>query len=801
MKIRTILCNCGGSLRNIDWKELERFVKEHDKDGMCDYMENACSKEGKQYLKETHLKEKPEAIVFASCTPKTAGYLFEDVLKEVKVSPFRIVGANLREHVSWVTLDKDEATEKAKALVLGAINKARHESEVPQNEMPMTKRVLVIGAGPTGMQAAQKLASIGIESVLIDRNPYMGGYAINTGFFYPTDDCSACLASEGIVGVHQSYIRRCQYRSAFDLHPMIDLMIRTEVEEVRGSPGNFTVTLRNKPTYVRMDRCILCDECTKACPVEKPNTINLGWTKRKAIYLPSIISSTTKYVVNRDECPEGCTECAKVCPANAIDLNQQEETQDINVGAVIVATGFREYDAKLIKEYHYFQKGYEYVITQTDLARTLDITGPTQGEFRKRNGDPINSIVFINCAGSRSTKYLSWCSNICCMISLKHAIKIKQNWPETDVTICYIDIRAVGPGYEDYYARARDLGVKFVRGRPGEIDSDGKNLYVMVEDSGTGEHKALKTDLVTLSMGMVPNDGVAELAKKLKIEVGQSGYFEMLYSKLRHTETKHAGIFAAGSAIFPSDIPMSITSAGAATMKVMELFGGEKTKRYKQFPVAEVNQEKCTLCEMCITACPYNAMKVVAVPNPGIKVQVNTATCMGCGHCASTCPVGAITIPYYDEEQILDQVRGVLYDAEDNPKPIILAITCWECAYGATDYAGQLALTRSDMKYPANVRIVPIECTGRISVRMIEKSFEYGADGVLIVGCLEDRCHYDMGSKAASVRVKLFKNMLEQMGIDPRRVDKVEIFTSNANKFVEKAKEMTQTLKEIGKLK
>lgn len=800
VKVATILCNCGGSLKNIDWKELEKFVNDNNPDGWCYYIENACTAEGKKIIGELYEKNKVEGIVFASCTPKTAGYLFEGFLKEHKIHPYQIVGANLREHVSWATSDTENATQKAKALVLGAIKRARHESTVPKHEMPMNNKVLVIGAGPTGLQAAQKLSSVGVDVVLVERNPYIGGYTVKTNFFYPTDDCSACLASEGIVGIHQSYIRRCQYRSALDLDPSVSLMVNTELESIKGTPGSFDVTLRSKPTYVRMDRCINCGECSKVCPVEKPDELNLGWITRKAIYMPSPTTMTTKYVLDRSSCPEGCTECVKVCPVDAIDLNQKEQIYNINVGSIIVATGFTEYNPALIKEYRYGQPGYEYVMAQTELSRILDVTGPTEGNLIKKNGDPINSVVFINCAGSRSEKHLPWCSNICCMISLKHAIRIRETYPDIDVTICYIDIRTVGPGYEEYYRRARDLGVRFVRGRPGEIDSDGKNLYVMVEDSSIGQPNSIKTDLVVLSMGMVPNTGVDELAKKLGLDIDDSGYYEMLYSKLRHTETKQPGIFVAGAAIFPSDIPTSITTASAATMKVMELLKAEK--RTKQFPSATIDQEICSKChcEVCVASCPYNAIEVIEVANPGSKVQVNTSFCMGCGQCVSTCPIGAISIPYYGEHQIMDQVTGVLYDAKDNPDPVIVAFTCWECAYGATDFLGQLALTRPDLKYPSNVRIVPVQCTGSVSAAMLEKSFELGADGVLVVGCLENRCHYDTGSIAASNRVDLVKRMLEQYGIDQRRLEKIDLYTSNSSKFAVTAKKMTETLKELGKL-
>ncbi|MHA2297887.1 MAG: hydrogenase iron-sulfur subunit [Candidatus Hodarchaeales archaeon] len=799
MKIATVLCNCGNSLNNIDWRELRRFVEEKDKEGYCIIHDNACSKENQVVLTEFFRENKTDTIVFGGCTPKTAGYLFEKELKEGGYPPWAIVGANLREHVGWVTTDKEKATAKAKALVHGALEKAKHRTHVEQHKIPISKNVVVVGAGPAGMQVTQDLATAGFKVYLIERNSYIGGFTSKTGFYYPTDDCSACMTTEGIKGVHQPNIRRCHYRSAFELHPKINLLMRSVVEDVSGSPGNYRIKIRKKPTYVRMNRCVLCNECVKVCPVEKPDEFNIGMTTRKAIHLPDITASSSKYVINRDECPEGCWECEKACKVHAIKLDEEETTFNITTGAIVAATGFQEYNPRLVEEYHYEREGFENVLTQTELARLLDITGPTNGLLTKKNGDSVKSLVMINCVGSRSTKYNEWCSNICCMIGLKHAIKLKGAQPDIDVTICYIDIRAVGSSdYERYYARARELGVKFIKGRPSDVDSDGKNLFVNVEDAGTGEHRSIRADMVTLSMAMVPSDGVGELAEKLNISTAETGFFETLYSKFRPSETKQAGVFVAGACIAPADIPNAVTYASASAAKVSTFL--RRDIMVKRFPIAEVDEEKCTQCGVCIAACPYGAMQAM-VTNPSIKPQVNEATCMGCGQCVSTCPVSAINIPYYTEDQIISMIAGTLYDAKETSEPLILALACWECAYASVDFVGQLAVTRPEMRYPHNVRIVPVQCVGHISTRIIQKSFELGADGVLVIGCYEDRCHYDTGSKASIIRVELFRQMLEQLGIDPRRLEKEYLYTVNAEKFVKTTERMTETLRKIGKLK
>ncbi len=802
MKVGTFLCNCGGSLDNLDWNELQGFMKERP--GFCVYHESLCSKEGKDFFKEAVGREQPDSIVFGGCTPKTAGYLFEDVMKEVNMSPYQIVGANLREHIGWVEPDKTLATNKAKAVLLSSYNKANFETNVEKHRIEIQDSAVVIGAGPAGLQAAQDLAEKGHKVYLIDRNSYIGGNAAKMGTFFPSEDCATCMPSNGVKGIDQSHVRRCHYRSAFDLHPNIKLLINSEVGDIKGALGNYSVEVKTKPTYVKMDKCINCNLCTQKCPVEFPDEFNLGMVNRKAIDLPVKVSTSTKYVVSREKCPEGCTECAKVCPVDAIDLNMQEEIQTIQAGGFILATGFEELDAKVVEEYHYGVPGYENIVTQTELARLLDIAGPTNGFLRKKNGEKVKSIVIINCVGSRSQKYNIWCSNVCCMIGIKHALKIKEKFPKVDVTCCYIDIRAVGSNYEEFYNKARDLGVKFIRGRPAEVETDGTNLYVQAEDSQADQFVTIKTDMVALSMSMVAAPGIQELAKKLKVGISNTGYFEALYSKFKTTETKKAGVFVAGTAIAPADIPTSLNRAGYAASHLDMILS--KGSVEKKFPTAEIDNDKCTLCELCVTACPFGAIDVIPVENPGVKMQVDPVSCLGCGQCVSTCPASAIGVDYYSEDIILKQLEGLLYDVKDNPEPTIVTLACWECAYSAVDASGMAARTLAHTTkmvpgaYPHNVRVLPVQCTGNISARLINNTFAMGADGIIILGCYEDKCHYDSGSKASTIRVALMKQMLEYSGIDPARLEKETVYFMSCDKFDITAKKMANKLKKLGKL-
>jgi heterodisulfide reductase subunit A len=291
----------------------------------------------------------------------------------------------------------------------------------------------------------------------------------------------------------------------------------------------------------------------------------------------------------------------------------------------------------------------------------------------------------------------------------------------------------------------------------------------------------------------------------LNVDLAESGYIDALYSKFKTTETKQAGVFVAGTASSPADIPTSLLRAGYAASHLDDILSKQKVE--KRFPVADIDTEKCTLCELCVTACPFSAIDIIQVENPGVKMVVDPARCMGCGQCSSTCPADAVDIDYYEEDQLLKQVEGVLFDKDSNPDPLIVCYTCWECGYATTDAAGISAFHRPETlvrdhpgTYSPNVRIVPVQCTGNVSARLINKTFAMGADGILVLGCYEDKCHYETGSQASSTRVKIMKTMLEFSGIDPRRLEKETDYFMGCVDFMTTQAKMTRTLKKIGKL-
>lgn len=781
-KIGLFICDCGGTLtKNLNFDELASWAKKSGKFATVVRHSDLCGELGLKELRENVKKAGVDRVVIAACSPKVKGEVLSRSVEAGGLSRYSVVFANIREQCAWAHPGKlKEATEKAKALVNAAAIRAEKLEDVPVGKIPMTQRVLVIGGGISGITAAQELAELGFQVTIVERQPTLGGLCLKLGTVFPTDDCSLCVRTTACPGLGGDSTRKCIYRAAIEVDPRIQVITNAEVVKVAGEVGNFTVTVRKKPRYVS-DACINCGACAEVCPVSVPDEFNLKLSERKAIYLPFPQAVPPIYVIDPENCKfKECAKCVKVCPVNAINLDEKEEEVVINAGAIILATGFEEYDPRRLVDYGYGKL--KDVVTQVDLARLLDITGPTGGRLvRVSDGRPVERIVMIQCAGSRDEKHNFYCSNICCMIALKHAIMIKKRFPDVDVVIAYMDIRPVGSMYEEYYREARELGVTFVRGKPACVvpGEDGK-LVVEVENTLTGEYNRIKADMVALSMSMVPSKGTRELAALLGVNLGPDGYISPLDRKVRPAETNVAGVFVAGAAMTPMDIPSSISHASAAAIMAARLL--KKGVVEKPLLTAVVNEETCGKCLVCQWACPFKAIKVVE----GEAAKVTEAKCFGCGLCAGSCPSESIQLRHHTDEQIAATIKGLV---SDGVKPNIVAIACYECGYSAIDYAGMLGL-----EYPVNVKVMEVPCTAVVDPQEILKALNDGVDGVLIVGCFEKRCHFEKGVRAMGARVALLKAMLKQLGMNPQRVQIVNVDCAEADKFVNAAKQMIAQL-------
>jgi len=417
--------------------------------------------------------------------------------------------------------------------------------------------ILVIGGGIAGIQAALDVASQGFTVYLVERKPSIGGHMAMLDKTFPTLDCSQCILTPKMVDVAR--------------HPNVRLLTYSEVKDVKREGNGFLVKVLKKPRYVKEDVCTGCGICAMHCPVEVPSEFNMGLGIRKAIYVPFPQAVPLKYTIDRDHCIR-CRLCQNVCAAGAIDFDQQPEELELKVGAIIVATGFETFDARKIGEYGYGR--YPNVVTGLELERIVSAAGPMGGHIiRPSDGKIPRRVAFIQCVGSRDKRFGNpYCSRVCCMYAIKNAILLKEHLHEVDVTIFYMDIRTYGKGFEEFYRRAKEeFGIKFVRGRVSEIEEDPetKNLRVIVENTETGEILQEEFDMVVLSVGLVPPKGVKELSKILGVPVDEYGFFVEKDIMTSPMETKAEGIFLAGTALGPKDIPDSVAEASAAAMRAV----------------------------------------------------------------------------------------------------------------------------------------------------------------------------------------------------------------------------------------
>jgi len=797
-KVGVFLSDCGKQLSEIlDFNALTSFVNTVPNVTLIERGSEFWRGKGLQTILDSVKSGKINRVVVAESLPKLSEVNIAEAVEKAGLNPYLVEVIDLKDHCAWPhRATPKEATEKAKAMILAAIERAKLLEPIEKLEFPALKSALIIGGGIAGMQTAVDLADLGFEVNLIEKQPFLGGLAARAGRFFPTDDCAICIqspSSDVKTITHTS--RKCVYRSGFSEIPNLNILTNSKVVAVEGVPGNYNVTIEKKPRYVDADKCVACDKCVAVCPVETPDEYNANLNNRKAIYINVPTVHPQVYVIDETVCKfHDCAKCVEVCPTNAVDLDQKPEQITLNVGSIVVATGFREFDSSAIKEYHY--DDYPDVITNLELARMIDGFGPTGGAIvRPSDGKPAKKIVFIQCVGSRDRRYNPYCSGICCMVSLKHASLIKSAVPDADVSICYIDIRTTGREHEYYYERAREMGIKFVKGRPTEIlkDTETGKLFVDVEDALLKRFLDLEADLVVLAPAMIPAEGTKELAEILGLDLEADGFFKEYNAKLRPTETKQRGIYLCGGTTFPKDAPTASLHAHSAAMKATKfLISGKIVKDQR---TAVINEDYCGDCEFCPVTCPYGAISLEPTTEDHFVARVNDLLCEGCGVCVGTCPLNAIELRHSRPNQMRAQMKALM-SVNGTSKPLVLAICCQECGHTAVDSSGM-----AKMQYPANVRIMKVPCAGIVRVNQILEAFKAGAQGVMVVGCKTDGCHYEVGSDKAEKKMDLAKVLLKEYGIEPERLEMFKMVFIEGAQFAEAAKMMTERVTKLGPLK
>ncbi len=640
-RIGVFVCHCGVNIAStVDVEKVAKEMEKYPGVVYADHYEYMCSDPGQNLIKEKIKEKRLDAVVVAACSPSMHEETFRNVCKE-HFNQYQCEIANIREQCSWTVLDKKEGTEKAIKIVESMVEKIKENEDFEPIEVPLEKKCLVIGGGIAGIQAALDVADAGYKVILVEKEPSIGGRMAQLSETFPTLDCSQCILTPKMVAVSR--------------HPNVELLTYSEVKEIEGYVGNFHVKILKKPRYVDEEKCNLCGECEKECPVIVPNKFEMDKKPRKAIYIPFPQAVPATYTLDMEAClglaPLRCSNCADVCEVEAIDYDMKEEIIEEDVGAIIIATGYDLYPKEMIVEYGMDDD----VINGLEFERMLSATGPTNGEIIKpSNGKIPKKVVFVQCAGSRDALHNDYCSKICCMYTAKHALLYKHHVPDGEAYVFYIDIRAGGKGYEEFIARVREEErVNYIRGKVSKMFRDGDKIVVWGVDTLTGEKVEIEADLVVLAMAIVEKEGVRNVAQMLKVAVDKDGFFKEAHPKLRPVEALTKGIYLAGAAQAPKDIPEAVAQASGAAAKVVAMFSKDKIE--KEPLVAVVDEEHCSGCKTCISVCPYGAMYF-----DGNVAKCREVLCEGCGTCAAACPSNNIEMRNLQDEQIKKMIEVIL---------------------------------------------------------------------------------------------------------------------------------------------
>ena len=775
MRIGVYLCQCGGNISKV--VDLQRVSEAlHDLKDITVLKEhsNMCSGAGQKLIIEDIQAHRLDRVVIASCSPQFHEKTFKSTLEKAGLNPYVLEMANFREHCSWTHRSEPEiATEKAIDLIRSSIEKVRHDYPLEKKKIAMGNRVLVIGGGVAGIQASLDLANAGKEVTLVEKEPTIGGNMAMLTKTFPTEDCAACIISPKMAEVQD--------------HPNIRLLTNTEIVNTTGHRLRFEITAQKKPRFIKdtidMDQCLGCEKCVEACPVSVPNQWEQGITDRKAIYIPAALAIPYKYLIDEDAClhlqGQSCRKCADVCPQNAIDFSQKSETTQFTVDSVVVATGFDIIDPREKPVFGY--EKYENVVTGLEMERIVDHISENPPPR-----DVGNRVGFIQCVGSRDEQTgREYCSRVCCMYAIKLASLLKQARPNTDIYIFYTDIRAFGKGYEEYYKKSQSMGIKFIRGKVAELEENPENKKIIVHGEDTLSRQIIEAefDLMVLSTGIQLSKSSDKIADSLKLAKSSDGFFQEAHPKFRPVDTLVEGVFLAGTAQGPKDIPDTVAQASAAAARVI---GTLAQKEFEVDPMlAFVHEDLCDGCGACVSKCPKSAIQM----NSENKAYVSEALCVGCGSCIASCPHEALDLHGYTNSQLYAAIQGALAGKTDAQKRIIVFADD-SCTYRVADAVGIRKMT-----YSGDVRIIRIPSASRITDKLIIYTFQQGADGILIGDCPEKSSRFAWSKQQTLENIKAAQSYLKTIGIENKRIVFAEFASGMLADFVNRVNQLADVIK------
>ena len=648
IRVGVYVCHCGVNVGGVvNCPEVAAYAETLPNVVIAKDYKYMCSDPGQSLIQEDIKEHNLNRIVVAACSPRLHEPTFRRCVEEAGLNKFLFEFANLREQDSWVHMTQPaEATAKAKDLTRMAVAKARLLEPLEASKVAVDKKCLVIGGGVAGIQSALDLADMGFKTYMVERNPTIGGRMGQLDKTFPTLDCSMCILAPKMVDTSK--------------HENIELITYAEVKEVDGYIGNFTVKVEKKPRYVKEEDCTGCGQCQEVCPIEIPNYYDEGVGMVRAAYIPFPQAVPLCATIDKNYCID-CGLCETVCGPEAIDRNMEPEEIELHVGTIIAATGYDPYDPT--EKYEYGYGRYTNVITAMEIERMINASGPTGGHVQKpSDGKEPKRVAFIHCVGSRDEQIgKSYCSRVCCMYSMKNAQLCIDHEPDTEVTCYYMDIRSFGKGFEEFYKTSQEkYGIEFIRGRPAEIlENDDLTLTVRAEDTLLGKVTEYTYDLVVLSVGLEPPKGSNELRQTLGLSRTSDGFYMEAHPKLRPVDTLTDGVYIAGVAQGPKDIPDAVAQGSAAASRAsIPMAKGEVEIE----PItADTDTTVCGACEVCVELCPFGA---VSIEGEGADkhAAINVALCKGCGTCVGACPSGAMNQNHFKTEQIMAQIAAALED-------------------------------------------------------------------------------------------------------------------------------------------
>ncbi|WXG46389.1 MAG: CoB-CoM heterodisulfide reductase HdrA2 [Candidatus Atabeyarchaeum deiterrae] len=778
VRIGVYVCHCGLNIAgSVDCAEVAKFAASLPNVVLAKDNRYTCSDQGQDIIKKDIKEQKLDRVVVASCSPRLHEPTFRKACEDAGLNKYLFEMANIREQCSWVHLyDKEGGTEKAKDLVRMAVAKAALLQPAEEIEVPITRKALIIGAGVAGIQAALDLAETGYKVYLVEKEPSIGGMMARIDKTFPTMDCSICILAPKMSDAGH--------------HPNIELLTNSEVVEVKGYIGNFHARVLRKPRYVKKD-CSACGECIKVCPVVVPNEFDVGLATRRAIYTPFAQAVPSTYLIDMSHClnKDGvivCDKCIKACERQAVDLDMKPEIADLDVGTIIVATGADVFDPSVLPNYGYGK--YPNVITSLEFERLINAGGPSSGRLLRPSDFQIpKRVAFVQCVGSRSNKIgKQYCSNVCCMNTIKDSLLIKEHWPETEIYVFYVDIRAYGKGFEDLYIRAKKEGVRFIRGLPTEIleDKNTHDVWLIGENTLQKDLYRINAGLAILSIGLEARKDSETIQRLLTLSRTQDGFFMEAHPKLRPVDAATGGIFFAGCAEAPKDIKDSVTQASAAAARAGILMSRGKVTVEAITPI--YHAEKCKACGLCVKVCPYNA---ITLDKEKKTIHIVEAACGGCGTCAAECTFGALTQSHFTDEQIISQIDAA---TEDSPEKKAVAFCCNWCSYAGADFAGV-----NRMQYPPDVRIIRTMCSGRVAQKFVERAFARGAAAVMVAGCHLGDCHYINANYQTQKRVERLWKKMEQNGLSKERLQLLWASAAEGERFANEIRELHSIIQKV----